>query len=253
MTTRSLLQLNAGSTGVIGERGFTLTGVAREGRGLCRVALRRMDAWHRNPDPRILSEDWDLRIYTKTDSAFVLMTTFTVQDLEQLEEDYAFPDGREVLAEISLNGDPVHDRVLVWARRVTGAPDLPAPAPVTPANIEVRYSAQSAGEVAPTLMPLGRSTPPMQPIRAFSPGLLRPQHVNEAPTNGAPARPATGAATAAPRVPARPASPAAAGRPAAPPRPAGPPGAASLTERLQALKSKGEATSDSAAKQEAEE
>lgn len=234
MTTRTLLQLLPGPNGVLGEQGFTLTGVAKEGHGLCRVSLRRVDAWHRYLDPRMLSEDWDVRVYTKMDSAFALMPDYTVVDLESLEEFYEFPDGGERLAELALNGDPVHDRAVVWARRVTGAPELPAPAPVDPANIDLRYTKQTVASAKPTLMPLGRSTPPMQPIRPFSANLLAPQNVS-------------GGASGAPEAAAKPARPAPSARPAAGPPAAGPPsrpapptpaGRSDLADRLRSIREK---------------
>ena len=242
MTSRTLLQLLSGPSGVPGEHGFTLTGVAREGGGLCRVMLRRMEPWHRYPDPRIVSHEWDVRVYAKLDSAFAVLPDMTVADLERLEEDYVFPDGAEELGRLALNGDPVYDRAVVWARRVTGAPELPQPAAVSPYMIPVRYKASEALSVRGAALPMGRSTPPMRPIVPLTKEALRPQYLSGAPTSTAGAA-APAAAARRVAVP-RPAAPTAAPtpRPATPPaRPAAPdvkpPSRANLTERLQTLRS----------------
>lgn len=245
MTTRTLLQLLAEPSGVPGELGFTLTGIAREGQGLCRVLLRRLDPWHRNLNPRIRSSEWDVRVYAKLDSAFSLLPDLTVSDLARLEEDYVFPDGGEALAGLALNGDPVHDRAVVWARHVTGAPELPAPPAVSPVMIPVRYKAAEALSVRGAAIPLGRSTPPMRPILPLSKDALRPQYLGGGSPSAAPARPVparTAAAPAAAAVPAAPQAPAPP-RPAMPPAaggasPVAPPSRAALTERLQTLRSK---------------
>jgi hypothetical protein len=38
-----------------------------------------------------------------------------------MAENFEFPDAAEIFQKIDFNGDPVHDRVLAWAREVTGA------------------------------------------------------------------------------------------------------------------------------------
>jgi hypothetical protein len=128
MSSKRSLQLLSRPGGSPGELGFKLTAEAREGDGLLRVWLRRVEAWDRNLDPRVDSPDWDVRCYRWQDSAFALQTELTVRDLATLEGDYRFP----TLASAQLpadNGDPVHDAVVIWARRVT------APAPPTAADV----------------------------------------------------------------------------------------------------------------------
>lgn len=162
MMTPSLLQLYSGPSGTPGEHGFRLTGRAKNGEGLCRVQLRYMEPWHRYPDPRLRSTTWDLRVYTRAGTAFILDTELTAEGLEALGEDYEFPDGADALATLKANGDLVHDRVLAWARQVTGAPELPPVTDINPAVLAVRYKKSEAGAVQIPRIPAGRPLPPGQ-------------------------------------------------------------------------------------------
>ena len=100
--------------------GFKLTGRAKEGAGLCRVWLRRVYAWDRYLDPRIPSSAWDVRLFRKVDAAFVQEDAFSFELLDGLLETHSFPQAPEGLASIQPCGDPVHDRVLAWAKRACG-------------------------------------------------------------------------------------------------------------------------------------
>lgn len=213
---------------------------------MCRIWLRKLDPWHRYLNPRMGSHDWDCRVYIKSDSAFALQSEMTVNDLDSLEEAYSFPNGADGLAALALNGDPVHDRVVVWARKVTGAPELPAPATVSPVQIPVRYSASTAVTAKGEAVPPGRPAPPMQPLRPFSPALVKPAPVapSAAVAQSAPA------SAGSPSAAARPAPAAAPPRAAVPPpaRPSMPPPVSAarpdLSERLQAMRKSAEGESN---------
>lgn len=241
MKTRSLLQLYSGPSGAAGEHGFRLTGRAKEGAGLCRVQLRYMEPWHRYPSPRLRSTTWDLRVYTRTDAGFVLETELGPDDLETLEERYEFPDGAEALSNLQSNGDLVHDRVLAWAQKVTGANAVKAPTEINPVLLDVRYSKAAASSAQLPRIPRGRPLPPGQ-----SPLVLNSEK-----------KELRGSGLTQPAPAARPASPApnnaAAKKPARPPastpkKPAAPPvkppakPTSDLSERLSALRKKAEET-----------
>lgn len=135
MIERNHLQLLNSPADPPGHDGFKLTGTAREGRGLVRVWLRRGEPWNRYLDPRLRSAQWDVRASRRDDSAFMVIPEFTIDDLDGLSEDYAFEADADRLAQLAPNGDPVHDRVLAWAKAAIGAPaDAPVttPAPATP-------------------------------------------------------------------------------------------------------------------------
>jgi|GEM_PF-4914861 len=255
----NLLQLYSGPSGTAGEHGFRLTGRAKEGAGLCRVQLRHMEPWHRYPSPRIRSTSWDLRVYTRTDAAFVLETELGPDDLDVLQETYEFPDGAQELSALKPNGDLLHDRVLAWARKVTGADALDAPKEINPVLLQVRYKKAEAAQMQIPRIPSGRPLPPGQ-----SPLILNAEHkaLQSSGLKPYPAQGASGAGaaqTAVPAAPTRPAAPAAAApAPAAPtpeapaavappPKPAGPPKsptASSLTQRLQAIREQAEKPKD---------
>lgn len=125
MVPRSNIQLLSVDGSPPGSAGFKLTGSARDGSGLCRIWLRRKDPWSRYLDPRFRSDDWDVRCYRRTDSAFSLVEEFRVDTLDALADEFAF-DGASELAALKPNGDVVHDTVLRWAKRTVGAsPDSP--------------------------------------------------------------------------------------------------------------------------------
>lgn len=268
MKTRSLLQLYSGPSGTPGEHGFRLTGRAKAGDGLCRVQLRYMEPWHRYPDPRLRSTTWDLRVYTRADAAFELDGDLTADGLEALIDDYEFPDGADELATLQMNGDPVHDRVLAWARKATGAPEVPAPTDINPAQLAVRYKKAEAKTVEIPRIPAGRPLPPGQSplyLNAESKPLTSSGIAADNRTPKVPGTPAVPTPRATPTQPAArpPANPAAskaapsapaAGKPSVkPPLPAkGGAGASrqSLTERLSAIREQSEKSEKSASSKE---
>jgi hypothetical protein len=121
LSTPDHVQLFGTDDEPVGSGGFKLTGEAKEGDGFCRVWLRPIEAWDRYDNPRMDSDDWDARAYRKLDSAFEFVPEFTLDDLETMAENFEFPDASDIFQQIEFNGDPVHDRVLAWARKVTGA------------------------------------------------------------------------------------------------------------------------------------
>ena len=125
MIARSNLQLLSAAGGQPGSIGFKLTGKAREGEGLCRIWLRKGEPWDRYLDPRVRSDAWDVRAYRRLDSAFAVFEEFTLSTLDDIANDYDFPNA-DGLGALALNGDPIHDHVLRWARSVTGAPEAGA-------------------------------------------------------------------------------------------------------------------------------
>jgi len=167
---RSHLQLLAPAGQRPGVSGFKLTGTALDGHGLCRVWLRRKDPWDRYLDPRIRSDVWDVRAYRKLDSAFAVIEEFTLASLDEMATTFAFPERPEGLDTLALNGDPIHDFVVGWARRVTGldaaapapepTPEPAAPAPAAPAP-EPPPAVQAAP--APTPEPAPEPTPEPAP------------------------------------------------------------------------------------------
>lgn len=247
MKTRSLLQLYSGPSGTAGEHGFRLTGHAKEGDGLCRVQLRYMEPWHRYPSPRLRSTTWDLRVYTRTDAAFVLETEIGPDDLDQLGEIYTFPDGADALAKLSTNGDVVHDRVLAWARKVTGSAALDAPKEINPVHLKVRYQQSDAARLEIPRIPRGRPLPPGQsplilnakdkPLKGSGLQTTPPRVGASANDRGAAATPSAPSAPKA-SIPPPKAAPSSAG----PTKPAPPKsgGASALTERLQAIRDQAE-------------
>lgn len=146
MVSRTHLQLLSIDDGAPGSAGFKLTGYAKEGVGLCRVWLRRKDPWERYLDPRFRSDTWDVRCYTRVDSAFSLVAEFSPASLDELAETYAFTVEGDGVADLSPNGDPVHDFVLAWAKKVTGS-DADAVAP-EPAVAEAPVEEASEEDVA---------------------------------------------------------------------------------------------------------
>jgi hypothetical protein len=102
-----------------GTAGLRLTGTSPDAGRLARLWLRRLDPWNRNPDPRSLSDTWDLRLFVREDSAFALQQEFAPGDLDALATAWHWPtdDGR--LAALSPLGDPLYDRVLAWMQQVT--------------------------------------------------------------------------------------------------------------------------------------
>ena len=161
MVPRSNLQLLSLAGGPPGSAGFKLTGSAPDGGGLCRIWLRRKDPWTRYLDPRFRSDDWDVRCYRRTDSAFSLVEEFRVATLDTLAEEFTFEgDG---IAVMKPNGDIVHDTVLAWAKRVLGTPAdgpgdiVPAaevePEPETTNAVPVRVAPEPAAEAAPAEEP----------------------------------------------------------------------------------------------------
>lgn len=260
MKTRSLLQLYSGPSGSPGEHGFRLTGRAKAGDGLCRVQLRFMEPWHRYPDPRLRSSTWDLRVYTRTDAAFELENDLTAEGLEKLVDVYEFPDGATALANLEPNGDPVHDRVLAWARKATGAPEVPAPTDINPAQLAVRYKKAEAKTVEIPRIPVGRPLPPGQsPLYLnaestplTSSGIVAGNAAPAAPTPRAAAKQPAARPAANPAAPkAAPSAPSAGTVPATgvkPPLPAkGAPAKSrqSLTERLSAIREQSEKNASS--------
>lgn len=147
LTTPDHVQLFGRDGSPLASGGFKLTGEAREGIGFCRVWLRPIEAWDRYENPRIASEHWDVRAYRKLDSAFEYVPEFTLGDLDEMAEHFEFPQVGELFDEIDYNGDPVHDQVLAWARRVTGATKLGEPADYTVREPHRRYDAQSGSVV----------------------------------------------------------------------------------------------------------
>ncbi len=179
------IQVFSGSEGV---EGFKLTGRAREGSGLVRIWLRRANPWDRYLNPRLDSEKWDVRAYQKLDSAFAFVPEFSIPDLEWIAESYEFTEGGEQLASLSANGDPVHDRVLAWARGVTGAGELAAAPPVSPAAPQTRTwdgPRMPVQRLAPeSAAPIPTADVAQTPIRWTAPhSVVR----SEAPVSDAPA------------------------------------------------------------------
>lgn len=121
LSTPEQVQLFGKDNAPAGSGGFKLTGAAKDGEGLCRVWLRPLEAWDRALNPRMESDRWDVRAYQKLDSAFEFVPEFTLKDLEQMAENFDFPQDIDVFGTIEFNGDPVHDTVLAWARHVTGS------------------------------------------------------------------------------------------------------------------------------------
>ena len=168
---RSHLQLLAPAGQRPGVSGFKLTGAALDGHGLCRVWLRRKDPWDRYLDPRVRSEVWDVRAYRKLDSAFAVMEEFTLASLDEMATTFAFPERPEGLDTLALNGDPIHDFVVSWARRVTGL-DAAAPAPeptpeTTPETTPEQ--APAAPAPAPAQAPAVQAAPAPTPEQAPEP------------------------------------------------------------------------------------
>lgn len=118
MTPKGRIQLLSSPGGTPGDLGFKMTGHAREGAGLCRVWLRRSEPWERYLDPREAPSAWDVRVSVKSDSAFVLRDDLNARNLEELEEAWSFPDDPATAAYLTPNGDPVHDRVIAWAKKM---------------------------------------------------------------------------------------------------------------------------------------
>lgn len=177
MTPQLQLLQNAG--GQPGELGFKLTGRAKDGSSLIRVWLRRSETWSRALNPRILSQEWDVRVFSRTDSSFTLLGDFQLSELDGLAESFDFPSSGAALSSLSLNGDPIHDRVLVWAKRVTGAEVQQEPSTYQPQRLTVRYTPSSAKSFVGARMPLGRPVPPSRPMEPFNPNMVRPVTVRE--------------------------------------------------------------------------
>lgn len=118
MVKAGRLQLLTSPGGAPGDLGFKLTGSAREGRGLCRVWLRRIEPWDRYPDPRGTSDTWDVRVFVRRDCAFVLQEQLGVRELAGLGDAWDFETHADALRQIVPNGDPVHDAAVAWARSV---------------------------------------------------------------------------------------------------------------------------------------
>ena len=225
MTSRRYVQLMASGGGAPGSDGFKLTGRAREGAGLCRVWLRRAEPWDRYISPRMSSDQWDVRAYEAADSAFEVIPEFTLATLDRLAEQYTFPGGADELSSIGLNGDPLHDRVVRWARQVTGAPD-PGEVPVyvvPEPSVRYREGAAPASKPVPSRPAAGPATASAASPAAASPAAASPAAAaRPAPP---PRRPVTAASAPVPAA-------AAAGAPSA---------AADAAERLVALRSRLEA------------
>lgn len=265
MMTPNLLQLYSGPSGTPGEHGFRLTGRAKTGEGLCRVQLRYMEPWHRYPDPRLRSTTWDLRVYTRAGTAFILDTELTAEGLEKLGEVYEFPDGADALATLQANGDLVHDRVLAWARKVTGAPELAPVTDINPAALGVRYKPAEAATLEIPRIPVGRPQPPGQ-----SPLILNAeateQKNSEIDTSARPKTTPTPSVASTPPAARPPASPAAdvapkgalgtsptpstppknVGAPSLPPKDGASKSRLSLTERLSAIREQTEKNDENA-------
>lgn len=197
-----MIQLFSHDGGVPGDAGFRLTGVAKEGDGLCRVHLRRFEPWHRYNNPRVWSEEWDVRVYTKTDASFTLETELTVADLDALVERYTFPGGASELGSLRPNGDPVFDRTLAWAQQVTGADAAEVKTDIFPVHLDVRYTPSSAKSTTIAPIPAGRPTPPFHDVKPLAPVAAQPVKKDAVtrPVPAAPALPKTPAA-ARPRSP----------------------------------------------------
>lgn len=221
------LQLLQGAEGAPGELGFKLTGRAKDGRGSIRIWLRRAQTWSRALNPRILSQAWDVRVSVRVDSSFTLLSDFSLADLEGLLETYEFPLVPGGLDALPLNGDPIHDRVLVWARQAIGGATQEEPTPYKPQRLEVRYSPATAKSRSGARMPQGRSVSPFRPMQPFTPTMNRPMTVAEslAGLSGSASQPSSAPASAASSS----SSPASAAAPAVPPR-------RPLTSRLAAIR-----------------
>lgn len=237
MTTRKYLHVLSRPEGAFGDLGFKLTGIAKEGDGLCRVWLRRVDPWDRYLDSRAGSDQWDVRAYTKLDSAFEFIPDFNVGVLAALAEDYEFPDGAEELAKIEANGDLVHDQVLAWARNVTGAPELGSVPQTGVLEPEVRYDKQSVANARGEFVPAGRVALP-SPAAGPRAGI----GTSGGSKTGSKPAPTAAAAPATKSAAAPPATPAAAAPPATPTAKAGAPpipgSGQSLKEKLAAAKAR---------------
>lgn len=257
MTTRKYLHVLSRPDGAFGDLGFKLTGVAREGDGLCRVWLRRVDPWDRYLNPRSGSTDWDVRAYTKLDSAFEFVPEFTIDGLAQLAEDYEFPEGADELSQIEAKGDPVHDRVLSWAREVTGAAALDNVPSPTVGEPEVRYNKDSAVAAKGEHVPAGRTNLP-SPAAGPRAGVDMSETGSRTGSQGAESAPAAASKPAAkpavsgpPATPSAPPAVPAAKASGAPPVPGS---GQSLKEKLAAAKTRmnqadAETSSDSDAKE----
>lgn len=131
-----------------GDLGFKLVGRANEGTGMVRVWLRRSDPWARYPDPRFPQSAWDIRMMVRTHNALATQDEFSWERLESLEEAYTFPSAPSGLAALKPNGDPVHDKALAWAKKVTGAgvalPVPQAPVPAVEAEGEDDWNLESS-------------------------------------------------------------------------------------------------------------
>jgi hypothetical protein len=157
MASPSNLQLLRLDGGAPGSAGFRLTGASREGAGLCRIWLRRKEPWSRYLDPRFRSENWDVRCYRRTDSAFALVEDFSVDTLDVLADEFAF-DGGDAIDGLRPNGDIVHDTVLGWAKSALGAKadapgelSVPAePEPKHQTNTVLPLRASAASRVSPS-------------------------------------------------------------------------------------------------------
>ena len=162
----SRLQLLASPGGRPGDSGFKLTGVAREGDGLCRVWLRRKQPWDRYIDPRYERGDWDVRCYTREDSAFAYVEDFDFSTLDLLGERYDFNGVGADLRALGPNGDPIYDRVLSWAKRATGATLAPvAPVRASTAAPEPAAPVPAESTAAPAL-DNGQAAPDTTPVSA---------------------------------------------------------------------------------------
>ncbi len=181
MVPRSNLQLLSLSGGAPGSAGFKLTGSSREGDGLCRIWLRRKDPWTRYLDPRFRSDDWDVRCYRRTDSAFSLVEDFRVATLDTLAGEFSFEaDG---LGSMKPNGDIVHDTVLAWAKRMLGAPadgagdvvpaEDVAPARETTNAVPVRVAPEPAAAEPATAEPAAAEPAAVEPA-AVEPAATEP-------------------------------------------------------------------------------
>lgn len=208
MVPRSHLQLLSLPGQPPGSGGFKLTGTEKDGHGVCRVWLRRVDAWDRYPDPRFDSDEWDVRAYRRTDSAFALIEEFTPASLDDLAERFDFNAPASALAGLKPNGDQVHDRVLAWAKSTLGAADAPAPATVeapageaeTASEPETEVEAESAPEAEVEAAPRAEAEAETASEDAAAP---EPEAVVEA----TPEPEAVVEATPEPEVPSTPASP----------------------------------------------
>ena len=218
------LQLLQGTGNAPGELGFKLTGRAKDGRSSVRIWLRRAHPWSRALNPRIVSDAWDCRVSVKVDSSFTLLSDFGLSDLDALAEAYEFPQAGAALDALPLNGDAVHDRVLLWARRATGGVAQGELAEFQPRRLSPRYTKETAAQQLGARMPLGRPVRPYHEVEAFVPAMNRPVSVRESAGIRESSSPAGAAGESSPTT----------GRPARP-TPLPPPRVA-MTSRLQAIR-----------------